>query len=74
LKWPLKKSLTPLGTRARVFNSVEKLTTALLAQARNGDHIIMLSNGDFGGLRPKLSAALRRRAKTVKSKGEGNRL
>ena len=58
LRWPLKKSLAALGRRAQVFDSADALAAALLATARAGDCILILSNGDFGGLRAKLAAAV----------------
>jgi len=38
---------------------VESLVQELAAQARAGDHILVMSNGGFGGLHDKLLSALR---------------
>ena len=43
---------------ARTLPDADAIKTALLAEARNGDVILLMSNGSFGGLREKLVAAL----------------
>ncbi len=37
------------------------MVAGLAAEARTGDHILVMSNGGFGGLHDKLLAALRTR-------------
>jgi UDP-N-acetylmuramate: L-alanyl-gamma-D-glutamyl-meso-diaminopimelate ligase len=49
-----------MGRRARFAESVDVLVQELAAEARAGDHIVVMSNGGFGGLHEKLLAALRR--------------
>ena len=51
-----------LGVVARFGDSVDELVQRLAAGARPGDHILVMSNGGFGGLHEKLLAALRARA------------
>jgi UDP-N-acetylmuramate: L-alanyl-gamma-D-glutamyl-meso-diaminopimelate ligase len=58
-----------LGDRARFAASVETLVAELAADSRAGDHILVMSNGGFGGLHEKLLAALRARA----AQGDGAR-
>jgi UDP-N-acetylmuramate: L-alanyl-gamma-D-glutamyl-meso-diaminopimelate ligase len=40
---------------------VDALVAALAAESRPGDHVLVMSNGGFGGLHEKLLAALRAR-------------
>jgi UDP-N-acetylmuramate: L-alanyl-gamma-D-glutamyl-meso-diaminopimelate ligase len=62
LDWDLPKSVAALGPRASFADGVEPLVSALAAESRPGDHILVMSNGGFGGLHDKLLAALRARA------------
>ena len=59
LGWDLEGAVASMGERARFSDSVESLAAGLAAQARPGDHILIMSNGGFGGLQEKLLAALR---------------
>ena len=61
LGWDLKSAVASMGKRARFADSVETLVQELAAEARAGDHILVMSNGGFGGLHEKLLAALRKR-------------
>jgi UDP-N-acetylmuramate: L-alanyl-gamma-D-glutamyl-meso-diaminopimelate ligase len=59
LGWDLAGAVSALGERAHIAATVEALVQGLSAQARPGDHILVMSNGGFGGLHDKLLAALR---------------
>jgi UDP-N-acetylmuramate: L-alanyl-gamma-D-glutamyl-meso-diaminopimelate ligase len=61
LGWDLDGAVAPLGPRARCAASVDELVDGLTRDARAGDHILVMSNGGFGGLHDKLLAALRAR-------------
>jgi UDP-N-acetylmuramate: L-alanyl-gamma-D-glutamyl-meso-diaminopimelate ligase len=61
LGWDLSAALAPLGSRATIAASVDALVAGLAAEAREGDHILVMSNGGFGGLHDKLLAALQAR-------------
>jgi len=58
LGWDPAEALAPLGDRARVFDNLDKLVSQLVADARPGDHVLMMSNGGFGGIHAKLLDAL----------------
>ncbi|MDR2189291.1 MAG: UDP-N-acetylmuramate:L-alanyl-gamma-D-glutamyl-meso-diaminopimelate ligase [Azonexus sp.] len=60
LGWDAAAALAPLGERATVADDLDTLIERLAATARPGDHILMMSNGGFGGIHDKL---LRRLAK-----------
>jgi UDP-N-acetylmuramate: L-alanyl-gamma-D-glutamyl-meso-diaminopimelate ligase len=49
------------GSAARCYASADAIAAAVAQHALPGDVIVMMSNGDFGGLRPKLVDALRSR-------------
>jgi UDP-N-acetylmuramate: L-alanyl-gamma-D-glutamyl-meso-diaminopimelate ligase len=59
LGWDLPGAVSALGNRAHIATTVESLVQGLTAQARSGDHILVMSNGGFGGLHEKLLTALR---------------
>jgi UDP-N-acetylmuramate: L-alanyl-gamma-D-glutamyl-meso-diaminopimelate ligase len=61
LGWDLKGAVASMGERARFADNVESLVGELAAEARPGDHILIMSNGGFGGLHEKLLAALKAR-------------
>ncbi|HZP12765.1 MAG TPA: UDP-N-acetylmuramate:L-alanyl-gamma-D-glutamyl-meso-diaminopimelate ligase [Nevskiaceae bacterium] len=59
LKWDFTAAMAPLGARAKVFTELPQLVTAVAGAAREGDEIVVMSNGGFGGVHDKLLAALR---------------
>jgi UDP-N-acetylmuramate: L-alanyl-gamma-D-glutamyl-meso-diaminopimelate ligase len=61
LGWDLPGAVTELGERARFAANVEELAARVAEDSRPGDHILVMSNGGFGGLHDKLLAALRAR-------------
>jgi UDP-N-acetylmuramate: L-alanyl-gamma-D-glutamyl-meso-diaminopimelate ligase len=62
LGWDLKGAVAALGGRVRFAETVEDLVKGLIADSRAGDHILIMSNGGFGGLHDKLLGALEARA------------
>jgi UDP-N-acetylmuramate: L-alanyl-gamma-D-glutamyl-meso-diaminopimelate ligase len=58
VKWDVAAAMQPLGTLATVHTDLEELTTALAAAAHAGDHLVLMSNGSFGGLHDRLLATL----------------
>ncbi len=74
LDWSLAKTLAPLnegisgedrskqGSKAAVFEDLEQLIAAIVVVAQPGDHVVVMSNGGFGGIHEKLLAALQLRA------------
>ncbi len=57
--WDLPAAVAPLGARAGFAANVDALVKDLAKDSRPGDHILVMSNGGFGGLHDKLLAALR---------------
>ena len=58
LGWNLSEALAPLGDKAQAFDQLEQLVQAVTSQARPGDHILVMSNGGFGGVHQKILKAL----------------
>ncbi|MCM3197294.1 hypothetical protein M3624_29760, partial [Priestia megaterium] len=50
LGWNLAEALAPLGDRARAFDDLHLLVKAVVEAARPGDHVLVMSNGGFGGV------------------------
>jgi UDP-N-acetylmuramate: L-alanyl-gamma-D-glutamyl-meso-diaminopimelate ligase len=58
LGWDAAQALAPLGDRAVVAGSMDELLDALAAGVRPGDHVLVMSNGGFGGVHGRLLARL----------------
>ncbi len=60
LGWDAAAVLRPLGERAICFEQFDPMVEAIAAEARPGDRVLVMSNGDFGGIHAKLLWALGR--------------
>jgi UDP-N-acetylmuramate: L-alanyl-gamma-D-glutamyl-meso-diaminopimelate ligase len=60
LGWSLGDALAPLGKLASAYEEIDVLVAAVVAAARPGDQIVVMSNGGFGGVHQKLLEALGR--------------
>jgi UDP-N-acetylmuramate: L-alanyl-gamma-D-glutamyl-meso-diaminopimelate ligase len=58
LGWDAAEALAPLGDKALVADDLDTLVTRVVAAARPGDQILVMSNGGFGSIHDKLLAAL----------------
>ena len=58
LGWDAAAALAPLRERAETHDDVGALVAAVVRAARAGDHILVMSNGGFGGIHERLLAAL----------------
>ena len=58
LGWSLADALKPLGAIAHSFDQLDYLVQAVVQAAQPGDHILVMSNGGFGGVHQKLLDAL----------------
>jgi UDP-N-acetylmuramate: L-alanyl-gamma-D-glutamyl-meso-diaminopimelate ligase len=61
LGWDVNAVIAALGERGRVRHELEDLSADLASSLRPGDHVLVMSNGSFGGLHERLLAALRTR-------------
>jgi UDP-N-acetylmuramate: L-alanyl-gamma-D-glutamyl-meso-diaminopimelate ligase len=58
LGWDVAGAMAPLGARVSVYNELPALVQAVVAEARPGEHVLVMSNGGFGGVHEKLLAGL----------------
>jgi UDP-N-acetylmuramate: L-alanyl-gamma-D-glutamyl-meso-diaminopimelate ligase len=58
LGWDAAEAFAPLGARARCEGNLDALVAAIVAEAKQGDHVLVMSNGGFGGIHEKLLARL----------------
>jgi UDP-N-acetylmuramate: L-alanyl-gamma-D-glutamyl-meso-diaminopimelate ligase len=54
LGWDAKGALAPMGDKAVVLDDLDLLIEAISNAALPGDHILVMSNGGFGGIHDKL--------------------
>jgi len=59
VKWDVAGAMQPLGALATVQADLPRLIAMLAAETRPGDHLVLMSNGSFGGLHEKLLQGLR---------------
>jgi len=58
LGWDAAAALAPLGAKAEIHHDIPQLVAAIAAAARPGDHVLIMSNGGFGGIHDKLLTRL----------------
>ncbi len=61
LGWDLAGSVTHAAAPSAVLDSLDGIVTAVCGAARPGSHVVIMSNGGFGGLHGRLVAALEAR-------------
>lgn len=58
LGWDAKEALAPIAQKSAVFDDLDAMVKAITQEAKNGDQILVMSNGGFGGIHQKLLTAL----------------
>jgi UDP-N-acetylmuramate: L-alanyl-gamma-D-glutamyl-meso-diaminopimelate ligase len=58
LGWDLQESIAPLGSKAKSFHDLGRLVEAVCSEAKPHDHVLVMSNGGFGGVHQKILARL----------------
>ena len=62
LGWDLTEVFSPLNTvaadKVKAFDNLDALVNAVVSEAKPGDHILVMSNGGFGGVHQKILSAL----------------
>ena len=61
MSWDLEHQTRSLGDRCRILSDAAAIIADLVEEARRGDRILIMSNGDFEGLHGRLIQALRER-------------
>ncbi|MCD4484408.1 UDP-N-acetylmuramate:L-alanyl-gamma-D-glutamyl-meso-diaminopimelate ligase [Chromobacterium vaccinii] len=54
LNWNPGEALQVMGAKAQTFSDFDALIDAIVAEAKPGDHVLVMSNGGFGGIHQKL--------------------
>jgi len=58
LGWSLQSVIDSSSCEAEIATSIEDIVAQLVSDASSGDHIVIMSNGGFGGIHQKLVMAL----------------
>jgi len=58
LGWDAREALAPISAKTEVHDDLSQLVTAITQAAKAGDHVLVMSNGGFGGIHQKLLDAL----------------
>lgn len=58
LGWDAAEALKPIANKAKTFDDLTKLVQAIVSVAKPDDHILVMSNGGFGGVHQKILDAL----------------
>jgi UDP-N-acetylmuramate: L-alanyl-gamma-D-glutamyl-meso-diaminopimelate ligase len=61
--WNTDAVVAALGSRGHASHDIDSLAKDLARAARSGDHVLVMSNGGFGGLHGKLLVELERNAR-----------
>jgi len=54
LDWDLSKATSSLGERVKVMQSIDDIVSAVAGLTEEGDHILIMSNGNFSGIQKKI--------------------
>jgi len=60
IDWDVAAAMAPLGAKATTEADLATLVERIANEARPGDHVLVMSNGGFGGIHDKLLARLAR--------------
>ena len=63
LGWSLQEELQNSPVPAHIENSIDTLVNHLITHCAKGEHLVLMSNGSFGGLSTKLITAFKERAR-----------
>ncbi len=59
LGWDATEALAPIRHKAQVYNDLANMVSAIVAMARSGDSVLVMSNGGFAGVHQKILDALK---------------
>jgi UDP-N-acetylmuramate: L-alanyl-gamma-D-glutamyl-meso-diaminopimelate ligase len=65
LDWDMGNVLSALGEKASLSNDIDQLVASLAGSLNSGDHVLIMSNGGFGGIHEKLLSALESNEKNI---------
>ena len=58
LGWDVAAAMQPIGTKTGIFVDLDAMVAAIAEMSQPNDHIVVMSNGGFGGVHEKLLAKL----------------
>jgi UDP-N-acetylmuramate: L-alanyl-gamma-D-glutamyl-meso-diaminopimelate ligase len=58
LGWDAAEALKPIANKAKTFDDLTMLVNEICKVAKSGDHILVMSNGGFGGVHQKILDSL----------------
>ncbi len=58
VKWDVSSVMAPMGEKVAVFQDLASLVSSVVSEAKEGDTLLVMSNGGFGGVQKKLLKAL----------------
>ncbi|MEO8102326.1 MAG: UDP-N-acetylmuramate:L-alanyl-gamma-D-glutamyl-meso-diaminopimelate ligase [Betaproteobacteria bacterium] len=61
LGWDVASAFESIGSRTGVFENLDAMVDAIVVMSKPGDHILVMSNGGFGGVHGKILGKLARR-------------
>lgn len=61
LDWDLESIVAESSSRSALYEDIDSMITNTASLGRPGDHIVIMSNGSFGGIHERLIAELQRR-------------
>lgn len=61
LDWNLDMVIASLNNDGEAYTTIDNLVTAIINNAHAGEHILVMSNGGFGGIHNKLLTALNKK-------------
>ena len=56
--WDVAEAMQPIADKTGTYTDLAAMTAAIVAEAQAGDHILVMSNGGFGGIHDALLKAL----------------
>ena len=59
LGWDAREALAPISAKTQVHDDLNQFVVAITKAAQPGDHVLVMSNGGFGGIHQKLLDALK---------------
>jgi len=59
LGWDAMEALTPIKNKAKVYEDLNEMVTAIADSANVGDYVLAMSNSGFGGVHQKIIDALK---------------
>ncbi|MES2181386.1 MAG: UDP-N-acetylmuramate:L-alanyl-gamma-D-glutamyl-meso-diaminopimelate ligase [Pseudomonadota bacterium] len=58
LGWDAAEALAPIATKAKVYEDLTAMVSAITQAAQAGDQVLVMSNGGFGGVHQKILESL----------------